>query len=79
MKEDTITLPYKVILKRLWGESYFGNIGIKKFREILTVTFRMGRDNWKKIYEEMKYLNYIKYLGSKRAGLMINIPLKDLV
>lgn len=79
MKGEKITLPYKIILKKLWTESYFGDIGIKKFRNILTMHFRMRRENWKNIYEEMKCLNYIKYKGSKKQGLHIEIPLKDLV
>lgn len=79
MEKEKIQLPYKIILKKLWGNSYFGNIGIKKFRNVLSISFRMGKENWKGIYEEMKCLGYISYKGSKRAGLQIEVPMKDLV
>lgn len=78
MKRENITIPYKIILKKLWKESYFGEIGIKKYREIL-FRFRMGKCNWKDIFKEMKSLNYIDYKGTRIGLLQIKVPLKDLV
>lgn len=78
MKEGKILLPYKIILKRLWGVSVFGKLKIRCAREIVTRNLRLGSENWNDIYMEMKSLGYITFYG-RRQGIQINIPLKDLV
>ena len=83
MKEETkrngITLPYKVILKKMWGASYVGKISIRDFRRILVVYFRMGKQSCNRIYIEMKELGYISRCGSRGYEVQIDTPLKDLV
>ncbi len=79
MTTGRITLPYKIILKKLWGESEMGWIKVSKVHLTLTQFFRMGKHNWMSVCHEMKKLGYIESNGSISSGYRIRIPLKDLV
>ncbi len=78
MKEEKICVPYKVILKKLWGYSQMGVMKVSCAREVLTRNVRFGSENWNYIYMEMKKKGYITYHG-RRVGIKIQVPLKDLV
>lgn len=79
MKSTGIPLPYKIILKYLWYKSEMGRIKIKEVRTALSWYFRMGKENWNDIFNEMKRDGYI--ICRKGSGPSIEIvpQLKDLV
>ncbi len=78
MNLNGLTLPYKIILKRLWFKSDMGRIKISEARKTLSWFFRMGKGNSKQILKEMKKLGYIRYSGNK-YGIQIVPHIKDLV
>lgn len=75
-EEGKITIPYKVILKRLWQDSNAGKLTIKEVRTILRYRFRLKEGSPTRILMEMKELGYINY--NKRC-CFLRINLKDLV
>ncbi len=73
-KSAGMTLPYKIILRKLWIESHMGRIKISDARKILTCFFRMGKYNWRDILTEMKGFGYIEFRGTRYGIQIIEIP-----
>lgn len=78
MTEEKICMPYKVILKRFWGVSCYGQLKFKEAKQVVTMNLRFGVENWNDLYQEMKAKGFISCLGP-RAGIQIEVPMKDLV
>lgn len=75
MTNKKIPLPYKIILKKFWGNSELGKIEIYRARLILSHIIRMGKEHTSLLIEEMKDE---KFIDCSKRYLEIRIPLKDL-
>lgn len=77
MAKETIPLLYQIILKKFWSDSIMGQLLISNARYICSWYFRLGKENWNHIYEDLKARGYIESHGRK-GGIKILIQMKDL-
>ncbi len=77
MQKKTIPLLYRIILKKLWGDSIMGTIKIIDARMIFSWYHRMGKQNWNDFYFEMIKLGYFESHGRK-GGIKILVNLNEL-
>ena len=75
--EREIPLIYKIILKRLWGRSEFGKLGMAQAKNILSHDCRVGKDNTARVLQDLKDRDYIELIHCK--FVVLKIPLNLLV
>jgi len=64
-----LTLPYIIIMDRIYRDSEDGKLPVKDVRKILNLKFRMGRSNINSILIEMKKIGLIEYINKEKVKL----------
>lgn len=78
MQNQTIPIPYRILLLKIYEHNPYGQINISEMKNILSLHMRISTCYFNEVYNELKRMGLIKFI-SKKTGIQVIVDQKKLL